>query len=202
MTKDEFLAEIGPAAVDDMIATGVLASITIAQAILESNWGKSAPRNNLFGIKGSGQVLKTMEEINGKMVEIEDGFAVYDSWVSSIFSHSLFLKVNDRYKTAGFFTACDRLDFIGAAKALQRAGYATDSLYADKLVAIITTYRLFEYDKEAFGKVNKLTKDEVNFILNVLGYYWGEMAGNDEVRDYTHYIANRLRDAYGIPKEN
>ena len=105
MTKDEFLAEIGPAAVDDMIATGVLASVTIAQAILESNWGKSAPNNTLFGIKGDGQVLKTMEEINGKMVEVVDGFAVYDSWVDSIFSHSLFLKINGRYKAAGFFTA-------------------------------------------------------------------------------------------------
>ena len=147
----DFIAEIGAAAIEDMMETRVLASITTAQAILESNWGKSAPGNNLFGVKSrSGTKQTTQEEINGRMVTIVAGFAVYSSWLDSIDGHSTFLTVNGRYAKAGFFRACDTLDFIGAAKALQAAGYATDSKYADKLISIITTNKLFLLDKEAY----------------------------------------------------
>lgn len=44
-------------------------------------------------------------------------------------------------------------------------------------------------------------KDETDFILEVLGYYWKEMQGNTEAQEYTHYVANALREATGRPKE-
>lgn len=166
MGNPDFIREIAPAAVEDMMGTGVLASITIAQAILESNWGRSAPGNNLFGVKGSGQQLTTEEEINGIMVTIVDGFAVYDSWLDSIKGHSTFLRVNGRYEAAGFFSACANLDFRGAARALQRAGYATDSAYADKLVTIIASSNLYQYDKEAHNNM-QIIEDLKNTVWNL-----------------------------------
>lgn len=156
MDKQEFIDLIAPAAVEDMMETGVLASITIAQAALESAWLRSAPGNNLFGVKGKGQTQSTLEEINGQMVRIEAGFAVYDSWLDSIRGHSTFLLVNPRYAAAGFFKACANLDFGGAATALQKAGYATDSHYADKLRELITQNKLYLFDKEARDNMKKL----------------------------------------------
>lgn len=201
MTNQEFISAIAPDAVEDMVKTKVLASITIAQAYLESNKGKSAPGNNLFGVKGKGQTQSTYEEVNGQMVKIVAGFAVYDSWLDSIKGHSTFLTVNGRYAEAGFFDACKNLDFVGAARALQKAGYATDSSYADKLIAIITTNKLYEYDKEAFAQMNNLSKDEATFVISVLGFYWKAMAGDEDLQNYTHFIADRMREAYGIEKE-
>nr|WP_082614845.1 glucosaminidase domain-containing protein [Paenibacillus sp. Soil787] len=55
MSKESFIDQLASAARADMREFGILASVTIAQAILESGWGRSAHGNNLFGIKGSGQ---------------------------------------------------------------------------------------------------------------------------------------------------
>ncbi|MDD9270234.1 glycoside hydrolase family 73 protein [Paenibacillus sp. GCM10023248] len=150
MTKQSFIEQIAPAAVEDMIKTGVLASITIAQACLESAWGQLAPGNNLFGIKGSGTTQTTQEFINGKWVTIEAGFRVYNDWIGSIKDHSEFLLQNSRYRKAGFFDCCIKGDYAGAARALQSAGYATDPQYAAKLIGIIENTNLNTYDQEAY----------------------------------------------------
>lgn len=146
MIPSDFIATIAPDAVSDMHRSGVLASITIAQAALESGWGKYAPGNNLFGIKGSGQEFTTQEYVNGHFVTITDGFRVYDSWLGSIQDHSEFLVENSRYARYGFFDACQNKDYAQAAAALQLAGYATDPNYAEKLIAIIEAHGLSGYD--------------------------------------------------------
>jgi flagellum-specific peptidoglycan hydrolase FlgJ len=102
VSKESFIDQLAPAAQADMREFGILASVTIAQAILESGWGRSAPGNNLFGIKGSGQQQVTLEFINGKWMQIVDGFRVYDSWADSFRDHSLLLAHNPRY--ANVFT--------------------------------------------------------------------------------------------------
>ena len=80
-----------------MKKTKILASLTIAQAILESGWGTSAlarKSNNLFGIKGNGKNYKTFEYINGKRIDIVDSFKVYPDWETSVTDHSgLFLRL-------------------------------------------------------------------------------------------------------------
>jgi flagellum-specific peptidoglycan hydrolase FlgJ len=149
MKNQAFINDIAPAAVEDMINTGVLASITIAQAALESAWGKSAPGNNLFGIKGSGTTQETKEFINGGWVTINAGFRSYKDWLGSITDHSKFLLENPRYRNAGFFDRCSVRDYVGAGKALQAAGYATDPQYATKLIEIIEINNLNKYDMEA-----------------------------------------------------
>jgi flagellum-specific peptidoglycan hydrolase FlgJ len=148
----QFIAIMAPLAMADQKRTTVLASITIAQSILESATGASAPGNNLFGIKGKGQELNTKEFINGEWVTVKDGFRVYDSWSSSVSDHSSFLLENIRYTNSGFFERCKALDYKGAAQALQNAGYATDPQYAAKLISLIEQYMLYQYDLEA--KVN------------------------------------------------
>jgi len=149
MDKATFIAAIAPLAVREQIRTGVLASVTIAQAALESGWGASAPGNNLFGIKGTGQELASREYVNGHYVDVVGGYRVYDDWEGSIIDHSRYLLENSRYAAAGFFALCAVLDYRGAALALQSAGYATDPAYASKLIGIIETNGLASYDRLA-----------------------------------------------------
>ena len=82
---DNFINKIAPLAVEDMKKTGVLASLTIAQAILESGWGESTlakQHNNLFGIKAN-------STWNGKSVSLNgSNWRVYGSWDESILDHS------------------------------------------------------------------------------------------------------------------
>jgi flagellum-specific peptidoglycan hydrolase FlgJ len=126
---------------------GVLPSITIAQAILESNWGKSSlssKNNNLFGIKGSGTAgsasYASKEYINGKWVTPKSNFASYKNIDDSLVAHGKLL-TNKRYKKV-----LSSKDYSEAAIELQRAGYATDPKYAEKLINIIEQYGLYKYD--------------------------------------------------------
>jgi len=148
LSNAQFLEQIGAAAQEDMSSSGILASITTAQAILESNWGKSAPGNNLFGIKGEGMLLDTKEYINGQWVTVKESFRTYPDWAGSIRDHAKFLLENSRYAKAGFFVCCAAYDYKCAARALQTAQYATDPQYADSLIKLIETYSLYKLDQE------------------------------------------------------
>lgn len=160
MNRNAFIAAIAPMAVDNYLESGVLPSITIAQGALESAWGRSAPGNNLFGIKGTGQEQTTTEYVNGHYITIVAGFRTYDSWEGSVLDHSQFLRENRRYTNAGFFIASDKLDYAEAARALQRAGYATDPNYATKLISIIEANQLMNYDEEGRKAMSRLTELE------------------------------------------
>lgn len=124
------------------------ASVLIAQAALESGWGRSVKDNAYFGIKshnskGAATVFTTSEVINGKKITIKDSFRAYANFGDSAEDYGKFLTTQPRYKPA-FVHTNDPLKF---ADALQKAGYATDPSYAKKLRSIITTYYLDEYDK-------------------------------------------------------
>ncbi|WP_332888805.1 glycoside hydrolase family 73 protein [Paenibacillus selenitireducens] len=95
MKASDFIAKIVPHAVRTMHQTGVPASLTIAQAILESSWGDSGltrKGNALFGIKGSGPagsgLYKTKEFVNGKWIEIMAPFRHYHDWGESVDDHA------------------------------------------------------------------------------------------------------------------
>lgn len=142
--QQAFLAKIIPLAIADMKKTKILASLTIAQAILESAWGLSGltlRSNNLFGIKGQGVNSATFEYINGKRIDIVAGFKAYPDWETSIADHSgLFLRL-DRYKN---LIGCT--DYKQACKNVQADGYATAPTYADSLIKLIEQYKLYQYD--------------------------------------------------------
>ncbi len=147
LPPEKFVRLIGPAAKQSMARTGVPASVTIAQAALETGWGGSTIGNakNLFGIKGTGpagSVSKpTREYINGRYVTVQGTFRAYNTWSESIDDHSKLLQ-KDRYRPAMAYK--DNPDMFAAQ--LQRCGYATDPSYAKKLVSIMKTWNLYQYD--------------------------------------------------------
>lgn len=148
--QKNFIEVVGAIASTDMKNSGVAASLTIAQAILESAWGKSEltkTGNALFGIKATsnwkGKTLKrkTTEYEDGKKVQVEAEFRAYATWEESVKDHSAFLKKYKRYaKVIG------ETDYKEACKAVAAAGYATDPTYAKNLIELIETYELYNYD--------------------------------------------------------
>ena len=141
-----FIALVGKAAQAD---SNILPSLTIAQAILESGWGRSElaqKANALFGIKagtgwkGPRYSKRTTEHIDGKSVEITAAFRSYDSWESSIADHSALLRAA-RYKAVQ-----GERDYKAACRAVHAAGYATGPDYADKLIRLIEQYDLTQWD--------------------------------------------------------
>lgn len=157
MTTEQknFIKKVGAIASADMKKTGVLASLTIAQAILESGWGTSELATGgkaLFGIKATktwkGKVYckDTKECYDGvNMVTVSNAtFRAYDSWEESITDHSAFLKANKRYKAV-----IGERDYKKACEAIKAAGYATDPEYTEKLIKLIEGNNLTEFDGAA-----------------------------------------------------
>lgn len=135
--KASFVSSVLPYAQASAAKSGLPVELVLAQAALESGWGKSAKGNNYFGIKAHGyggktQSVGTHEYEGGKRVNITDSFRAYDSPEQSFDDHADFLRSNRRYKPV--FEARDGIE---AARALQKAGYATDPKYADKLISIM-----------------------------------------------------------------
>ncbi|MBQ6081983.1 MAG: glucosaminidase domain-containing protein [Bacteroidales bacterium] len=141
--RREYIRQWSETAVEQMIASGVPASITLAQACLESANGTSTlarQANNHFGIKcrgWSGPAFRHDDDLK------DECFRSYDNAEESFCDHSDFLRYNDRY--ASLFDL-DPTDYKGWARGLKKAGYATDPAYAEKLIKIIEDYRLYEYD--------------------------------------------------------
>jgi LysM repeat protein len=123
----------------------VPASITLAQGMLESDNGNSALAvyaNNHFGIK-------CHKEWTGETYTQDDDtkdecFRKYSTVYDSYVDHSEFLKTRPRY---AFLFELKLTDYVGWAKGLKQAGYATDPKYADRLISIIERYNLSQYDK-------------------------------------------------------
>lgn len=139
-----YISKYSQIAVDEMIRSGVPASITLAQGLLESGAGKSAlaiKANNHFGIKchigWHGKKYYQDDDSKGEC------FRVYSSPEGSFADHSDFLRYRDRYKS---LFELDPSDYKAWAKGLKAAGYATDPSYAGKLVKIIEKYNLSKYD--------------------------------------------------------
>ncbi|MEH6942915.1 glucosaminidase domain-containing protein [Bacillus sp. JJ722] len=154
-----FISSIKDAAVDNYTKYGVLPSITISQAILESDWGRSelaADYNNLFGIKdhtkweGETANLNTTEFYDKR---IQANFRAYDSVAQSVDDHGLFLKENPRYAKNGLFSS---KTYIEQAKALENAGYSTavdengNKMYSRLLIQLIQQYELQLIDSAVY----------------------------------------------------
>ena len=159
MQKDAFFAmAVGPAQASQK-ETGVPASVTLAQAILESGWGDNHMGDacNYFGIKAqSGEpsvTMRTREVEGGKSVYIDAPFRRFGSVEECFAAHGHFLRDNSRYAEA--FQAADGESF---ARAIAAAGYATDPKYADLLVQIIRENNLTQYDTGAKPKPAKPAK--------------------------------------------
>jgi flagellum-specific peptidoglycan hydrolase FlgJ len=150
--QEQFIASIAEAAVESADRTGVPASVTIAQAILESYWGSSRlayEANNYFGIKAqtrggsAGSVSFTVwEVIGGRNVMQNQAFRAYNTISDSFVDHGLFFVENGRY--AGAMAV--KNDARKFARAINQAGYATDPAYGSKLIGLMDRYDLYRYD--------------------------------------------------------
>lgn len=147
LSPSEFARLFGPVARENMKKTGVPASVTLAQAALETGWGASTigDAKNLFGIKGTGPAgsisVPTKEFINGRMVTVRDSFRKYHSWQESIEDHGKLL-LNSRYSPALRY----KNDPDRYAHAIHDAGYATDPNYASKLISIMKSNNFYQFD--------------------------------------------------------
>ncbi len=147
-----FIADLLAPAQRSRAETGVPVSVTLAQAILETNWGQSGlarQANNLFGIKGrplpgpAGVVwMDTWEHVNGRDITVKEPFRAYHNIEESVLDHGRYLRDNKRYAEAMRNVDDPRL-FI---RLIHQAGYATDPAYADKVIRIMDRYNLYVYD--------------------------------------------------------
>lgn len=135
---------------DNMIRTGIPASITLGQAILESGAGTgplSVQANNHFGIKchkeWTGPSIKYTDDAE------DECFRKYNQPSESFKDHSYFLTSRPRYAELFDF---QKDDYKSWAYGLKAAGYATDSKYPDKLIGLIEKYQLGRFDAEVLGK--------------------------------------------------
>jgi hypothetical protein len=131
----EFTSAVMPLAQAASEKTGIDPRLIVAQAALETGYGKSAPGNNLFGIKSHGQpggnVLPTTEVVNGQPVRTTDSFAAYASPADSANGYADFINKNPRYAP---LKAARGLE--AQAAALGQSGYATDPNYGQKVLSI------------------------------------------------------------------
>lgn len=153
--QKNFIKVIGESAKKDMQTSHILASITTAQAILESAYGTSElakKANALFGIKKNGwtgktYTVKSKEEENGKLVWRTSVFRKYNSYAESIVDHSSYLKTRKADgKNLTYSKVVGECNYKKAAQALQNAGYSSYSNYANMLCNLIEKYKLTQYD--------------------------------------------------------
>ena len=152
-TDKSFLEILKPYVLQDMKNTGILASLTAAQAFIESNKGNSGltqKANNLFGIKGkyNGEsvTMKTTEYVDGKAVKVDAAFRKYPNWLESIADHSRLLSTK-RYANLKGVT-----DYKLACAYIQADGYATSPSYCKTLTDVIEKYSLFLWDAEVLAE--------------------------------------------------
>ena len=148
LSRDDFLTVHQTSARAAEAATGIPATFMVAQAAHESGWGKHEIRNadgstsfNLFGMKAGsnwkGRVanVTTTEVVDGEPRKVVAKFRAYDSYEESFKDYAAMMKGNPRY--AGVVASSSTPETF--AKGLQRAGYATDPAYAEKLTRVINT---------------------------------------------------------------
>ncbi|MBO4613787.1 MAG: glucosaminidase domain-containing protein [Bacteroidales bacterium] len=146
--QEEYIKKYCQIAVEEMSRTGVPASITLAQGILESGSGTS-----MLSIKGNNHFgIKCHSDWTGSRMYSDDDaknecFRMYPNAAESFRDHSDFLRKNQRY--ASLFQL-DPKDYKGWATGLKKAGYATSPTYATRLIEIIENYGLAQYDSGTF----------------------------------------------------
>ena len=151
-SNNAFIGTIVNGAIQGWTQHQILPSLTLAQAILESAWGKStlaSTYHNLFGIKGSYNGMSvnmpTYEEYGGRMVLINDAFRRYPDNNASVQDHTDFLIKNSRYHNLIGVRDANTATYL-----IRADGYATASTYTNSLRNVINTYDLTRYDRVAF----------------------------------------------------
>ena len=138
-SPEAFIRSVGPYAARVSKATGIPVEVLIGMAANETGFGRHAPGNNLFGIKGTGSAgsfnSQTWEDYGQGAVTIRDNFRAYHSPAESFLDFATLVMTSSRYKSAMGETTVE--GFVGA---LKRGGYMTDPEYVQKISNISTRY--------------------------------------------------------------
>jgi len=182
-TTMAYITKFKTIAITEMNKYGIPASITLAQALLESGNGNSdlaKYANNHFGIKcttdwkGKGYYKDDDQK--------DDCFRVYNNPEESFKDHSEFLK---RKRYAPLFEL-DKNDYEGWAKGLKVAGYATNPRYPDLLINIIEKYSLQQYDRKE-GEIEKIKREDR--VLNDINNNIPKEKAKDKTADASPILA-------------
>jgi LysM repeat protein len=158
LSREEYIQKYYKLAISEMRRSGIPASITLAQGCWESQNGNSqlaTEGNNHFGIK-------CKSDWQGKRIFHDDDarhecFRKYEHAEASYIDHTNFLMSGSRY---GSLFQLDRKDYTGWAYGLKKAGYATDPIYAERLIKIIQDFKLNIYDEYGDNRQMASKKNE------------------------------------------
>lgn len=179
-TTEQYIKIYRQTAIREMQRTGIPASITLAQGILESGNGNSRlakKGNNHFGIKCHDWTGKRIFEDDDLRNEC---FRKYRNANESFIDHSDFLTSKKRY--ASLFSLHPK-DYKAWAKGLKRAGYATARDYAQRLISLIERYQLHRYDKISAQKMVE----------------YAEVSKHSATQHRAASIKSRIRYRNGVP---
>lgn len=181
LSEADVIAKVGPLFTANQKNSGILASVSLAQFILESGYGKSElaqNANNCFGMKKSlsgntwsgsswdGKSIytkKTQEEENGKMITITADFRKYGCVEDSITDHSAYLLGAKNGSAFRYNGLKDCTDYKKAVQIIKDGGYATSSTYIRNLCSIIERWNLTKYD----ATVSTAPADSCPFLVRV-----------------------------------
>ncbi len=181
LSNADVIKTVGPLFTEDQKQTGILASISLAQFILESGYGKSGltqNANNGFGMKANlssnswasawdGTVYKTQtkeQKTDGTIYTITAEFRKYPSLSDSIADHSAYLngaKKGNNLRYAGL-KGC--MDYRKAAQIIKDGGYATSLSYVNSLCSLIEKWNLTQYDINSSTVVNQASNQTVETV--------------------------------------
>ena len=197
-TREEYVEKYKAIAIAHMERYGIPASITMAQGILESDSGNSylsRTSNNHFGIK-------CKKSWTGKKVYHDDDakgecFRAYPSVEASYQDHADFLDQSPRYDSL-FAYASD--DYRSWARGLKACGYATAPDYAERLVKIIESMKLYLLDKDNGNKIYSAAKTAVE---NAEQWWESNVATSDEqINPNAFRVTVNSHKGYGVYRSN
>ena len=171
----QYIGKYKNIAIREMERTGVPASIKLAQGILESNAGASylaKKANNHFGIKcggyWKGRTVYREDDDYDENGQLEKScFRAYKSAEESYIAHSEFLRNPRSEHRYGFLFRYDVTDYRRWAHGLKKAGYATSPTYAQKLIKVIETYDLDQYDRLSSGEIRDIEYDDTDLVAGL-----------------------------------
>ena len=186
MPEADIVAKVGPLFTADQKKTGVLASVSMAQFILESAYGKSElaqNANNCFGMKsrlsgntwsgstwdGSSYLKKTQEYTNGQYITVTSSFRKYSCIEDSIADHSAYLLGAMNGSKKRYDGLKGMTNYRAAIQLIKDGGYATSPTYVDNLCNVIEKWNLTKYDCEhTESETEDMLFPDVPFTVTVL----------------------------------
>lgn len=186
MPESDIVAKVGPLFTADQKKTGVLASVSMAQFLLESAYGKSElaqNANNCFGMKsrlsgntwsgstweGSSYLKKTQEYTNGQYITVTASFRKYSCIEDSIADHSAYLLGAMNGSKKRYDGLKGMTDYRAAIQLIKDGGYATSPTYVDNICNVIEKWNLTKYDYEyTESETEDMLFPDVPFTVTVL----------------------------------